>query len=101
LQLSEVSSRIDKVNVESTMQIKHVEGDSSQQLSLLDTKTRGIVEDLRNMIATNRVYSENEREKMETRMLNYLERGNIARDNKAVSNFFFLLGPLIYTISMS
>ncbi|XP_013411484.1 protein FAM81A [Lingula anatina] len=80
--MAEINNRLDKVNIEHTLKIKHMEGDSSQQLSHLDTKTRALFEELRHTLTASKAVEEAEREKMESRLFTHLDRSSTSRDGR-------------------
>ncbi|CAH1796182.1 unnamed protein product [Owenia fusiformis] len=78
--LQEISSHFDKSAAEQTIMVKHVEGDTSQQLSILDNKTKSMFEDVRGSVNTMKVIEESEREKLEARLMGWLDRNSAARE---------------------
>ena len=62
----------------------HLEGDASSNLASLDSKSRMLIEDTRNTITTNKLQEEQERGKLETRMLSTIASDNSKRDIRMV-----------------
>ncbi|XP_078685754.1 protein FAM81A-like [Branchiostoma floridae x Branchiostoma belcheri] len=77
---SELNSNLGKTTTEQSSKLKEVEGQNSSQLALLDSKTRGLVEDIRASIASNHRYAEGERERLEQHLLNRIELSHHTRD---------------------
>jgi hypothetical protein len=61
------------------MKLQHLEGDTGQQMSMLDSKTRSLVDDMKNTISTFQAHQEGEREKLESRLLLYYRPFNNGR----------------------
>jgi hypothetical protein len=70
---------------ENKMKLQHLEGDTGQQMATLDSRTRGIIDDLKNTLALYQSNSDGEREKLEARLLSNLERISGAKDSLIVS----------------
>ena len=66
------------------MKLQHLEGDTGQQMATLDSRTRSIIDDLKNTLSMYQSNSEAEREKMETRLLSNIERISAAKDSLIV-----------------
>jgi hypothetical protein len=43
---------LDRNSSEQKMKLQHLEGDTGQQMSMLDSKTRSLVDDMKNTIST-------------------------------------------------
>ncbi len=67
------------------LQLKHVESDSSQQVTKLESRTRSLAEDTRNQLSAQQLKQDGEREKLETRLTTGLQRSLVERDNRLVS----------------
>ncbi len=66
--ISELNSKFDSILMEQTMVLKNVEGDTVKQLSMIDSKTRTMLEDVRSQINQVKTMSDNEMLKLETRI---------------------------------
>ena len=77
--------KLERTSTEHHIQLRHVEGDSSGKITSLDNKTKQLVNETRNTIDKFKLMEEKEREKMEARLVNHLDRMNSSRDIKTVS----------------
>lgn len=66
--ISELNNKFDSVLTEQTMVLKNVEGDTVKQLSLIDGKTRTMLEDVRSQMNQIKVINDSEMVKMESRL---------------------------------
>ena len=76
--------KVERATNEASLRIQHVEGDSSQQLSVLDSKTRALIEETRQAVVAQRTVAEGEREKQEMRMTSRMDRLYAAADARVV-----------------
>lgn len=78
--ISELSNKFESVLMEQTIVMKNVEGDTVKQLQLLDSKTRTMLEDIRNQLNHTRSINETEMSKLESRLLEKI--GEISRNTE-------------------
>jgi len=71
--ISELNNKFDSILTEQTMVLKNVEGDTVKQLSLIDSKTRTMLEDVRNQLNQTKILNEGEMMRLESRLLMKLE----------------------------
>ena len=83
--MNEIGMKIERMMTEQQLRLRHVEGDSTGKISSLDTKTRQLIEETRTTMNTFKLMEENEREKLETRLVNHTERINNTRDGRTVT----------------
>ena len=67
--------------------MQHIEGDTGQQMAQLDSRTRQIIDDLKNNITTYQSHADVEREKLEGKLQTALESHAQIRDSFIVSTF--------------
>ncbi|XP_048736253.1 protein FAM81A-like isoform X2 [Ostrea edulis] len=79
--LVSVQNNQERVASENKMKLQHLEGDTGQQMATLDSRTRSIIDDLKNSLALYQSNSDGEREKLEARLMSNLERISGAKDN--------------------
>ena len=84
-----MNNRLDKSHTDQELKIRHMEGDSTNQLSALDNKTRSLMEEMKMAIKSSRALEEGEREKLEMRIITVMEKAFIQRDGRVVSLFDF------------
>ncbi|XP_050402586.1 protein FAM81A [Patella vulgata] len=95
-QIAAVVQHIERIAGESRVKIQHVEGDTSNYLTMLDAKTRHMIEDLQNSLTTMQAMTETERERMEDRIIALIEQyGGSSTDlerieRKIDDNYHFL-----------
>ena len=82
--LMELQQRQERVAGEAAMRVKGFEGEASKALSLLDSRTRAVVDDLKNAITNVQILADSEREKLETRLLAHIEKENSAIHSRIV-----------------
>ena len=75
---------LDRNSSEQKMKLQHLEGDTGQQMSMLDSKTRSLVDDMKNTISTFQAHQEGEREKLESRLFGHIEKISAAKDSLIV-----------------
>ncbi|XP_059176269.1 protein FAM81A-like [Physella acuta] len=73
-QLVTLNSNIERSNGESRLKIQHLEGDTNTQMSMIDAKTRQLIEDLKANLASTQSTFEAERERLEQRLLVTIEK---------------------------
>ncbi|CAG5135113.1 unnamed protein product [Candidula unifasciata] len=73
-QLVTLNSNIERINGESRMKLQHLEGDTNTQMSMIDAKTRQLIEDLKTNLTTMQTAFETERERIEQRLLVAIEK---------------------------
>ena len=75
------------------MKLQHLESDSGQQMAQLDSRTRQIIDDLKNNITTYQHHSDVEREKLEGKLNLALESNAQLRDQMMVccNNDFYIV----------
>ncbi|XP_052098447.1 protein FAM81A-like [Mytilus californianus] len=76
----QVNNLLDRSSSEQKMKLQHLEGDTGQQMSILDSKTRSIMDDMKNMINQFQAHQEGEREKLESRLFGHIEKISAAKD---------------------
>lgn len=69
---------------ENKMKLQHLEGDTGQQMATLDSRTKSIMDDLKNTLNMYQANSDAEREKLEARLLSNMERISAAKDGLIV-----------------
>ncbi len=93
-----MTSSMDKVSGESRIKLQHLEGDTNTHLTMLDSKTRQMIEDLKNTVTTLAATSESERERMEQRIISLIEKSSGAQNMQIVS---YLCCILLRVLSLS
>ncbi|BFY98702.1 hypothetical protein BsWGS_01742 [Bradybaena similaris] len=73
-QLVTLNSNIERINGESRMKLQHLEGDTNTQMSMIDAKTRQLIDDLKTNLTTMQTAFETERERTEQRLLVTIEK---------------------------
>ena len=73
---------------ESRMKLTHLEGDTSTQMSMIDAKTRQMVDEVKNMMTNLQGSMESERERSEQRILAMIEKNGASKDLLIVSSYF-------------
>lgn len=76
----QVNNALDRNTSEQKMKVQHLEGDTGQQMAMLDSKTRGMVDDMKNMIHSFQAQQEGEREKLESRLFGHIEKISASKD---------------------
>ncbi len=74
--ISELNSKFDSILTEQTMVLKNVEGDTIKQLSLIDNKTRTMLEDVRSQLNNLKATSDSEMVRMESRLMLKMDDAN-------------------------
>ncbi|XP_070541707.1 protein FAM81A-like [Ptychodera flava] len=80
--MGQLTDRIDRTSVDNTLKIKTVEGESSNAVAKLDSKTKGYMEDLKSTIAATKTHNDTEREKLARQFVHQLEMLQTVRDAK-------------------
>jgi len=78
-------TRLDKLGTEQDVQIRTLSSDSSQQMAVLDSKTRSMIEELKTSVKSYKVVEEGEREKLEAKLTGLIDRSRIHYDTSNVS----------------
>ncbi|XP_061174277.1 protein FAM81A-like isoform X1 [Saccostrea echinata] len=76
-----IQNNQDRIASENKMKLQHLEGDTGQQMATLDSRTRSIIDDLKNTLTMYQSSSDTEREKLESRMMSNIERISAAKDS--------------------
>ena len=76
--------KLDKVYAEHELQIKHMESDSSMKVTTLDAKTRALIEEMRQTLRTYQANEQGERDKLEARLIGYVDNATRQHDVKMV-----------------
>lgn len=76
-----VQNNQDRMASENKMKLQHLEGDTGQQMATLDSRTKSIIDDLKNTLNMYQANSDAEREKLEARLLSNMERISAAKDS--------------------
>lgn len=79
-----VQNNQDRMASENKMKLQHLEGDTGQQMATLDSRTKSIIDDLKNTLNMYQANSDAEREKLEARLLSNMERISAAKDSLIV-----------------
>lgn len=79
-----VQNHQDRMASENKMKLQHLEGDTGQQMATLDSRTKSIIDDLKNTLNMYQANSDAEREKLEARLLSNMERISAAKDGLIV-----------------
>lgn len=79
-----VQNNQDRMASENKMKLQHLEGDTGQQMATLDSRTKSIIDDLKNTLNMYQTNSDAEREKLEARLLSNMERISAAKDGLIV-----------------
>jgi hypothetical protein len=80
-----VTSTLERINTEHSMQLHHIESGAANQLTGLDVKTRSLAEELKVTINAARIAEQAEREKLEARFAAQLDRTLVIRESQLVS----------------
>ncbi|CAL1534101.1 unnamed protein product [Lymnaea stagnalis] len=73
-QLVTLNSNIERINGESRMKLQHLEGDTNTQMSMIDAKTRQLIEDMKANLSSMQSNFETERERLEQRLFVAIEK---------------------------
>ncbi|KAK3791361.1 hypothetical protein RRG08_012543 [Elysia crispata] len=79
-QLVTLNGHIERNSGESRMKLQHLEGDTNTQMSMIDAKTRQMIEELRANLQSTQSSAEVEREKTEQRLLAAIEKSEANHD---------------------
>ena len=75
---------MDRTNNESKIKIQHLEGDTGQQMAMMDGRTRSLIDDLKNSFHIFQTNTEGEREKLESRLYSHIDKISQAKDTLIV-----------------
>lgn len=75
-----LTGNVERSSGEQRMKLQHLESDSGQQLAQLDSRTRQVIDDLKNNINTYQHHADIEREKFEQKLSAALENQAQVRD---------------------
>jgi uncharacterized protein YlxW (UPF0749 family) len=84
-QIVALSGNVERSSSEQKMKLQHLESDSNQQIAQLDSRTRQVIDDLKNNIHTYQNHADVEREKLEQKLSLALDAQAQARDQLMVS----------------
>ena len=84
-QIAEVLSKLERVNNETTINLRHLEGGSSQQISNLEGKTMSMIDDTKTKVKSLKAQEESERDKLEMRLNTHLDRSSNKLETRVVS----------------
>ncbi|KAK3588380.1 hypothetical protein CHS0354_018181 [Potamilus streckersoni] len=76
-----IGNQLERNSSEQKMKLQHLEGDHGQQMSILDARTRQVIDDLKNSVTTFQANAESEREKVEARLEGVIEKHAQIRDS--------------------
>ncbi|GFO50433.1 protein fam81a [Plakobranchus ocellatus] len=79
-QLVTLNGHIERSSGESRMKLQHLEGDTNTQMSMIDAKTRQLIDELRANLQSTQSSVEIEREKTEQRLLAAIEKSEANHD---------------------
>ncbi|KAL3866732.1 hypothetical protein ACJMK2_044013 [Sinanodonta woodiana] len=79
--LISIGNQLERNNSEQKMRLQHLEGDTGQQMSILDARIRQIIDDLKNSVTSSQGNAESEREKLEARLEGTIEKHAQIRDS--------------------
>lgn len=79
-QLIAINNQVDRSSGESRMKLQHLEGDTNTQMSMIDAKSRQLVDEVKAMIEALRSASAAERERMEQRIMSLIEKSGANKD---------------------
>ena len=86
------------------MKLSHLEGDTSTQMSMMDGKARQLVEDLKAATTTAHGSLHAERERLEQRLLNMIDKNMASTDVQMVgchlccSEYWWRLGAFLVSV---
>ena len=78
--------KLDKINAEHDLRIQHMGTDSKNRVVTLDEKTRQLLDDLKEQMRQYRAQEQTEREKLEGKLVVYVENATRQQDSKLVSS---------------
>ncbi|KAK7012154.1 protein FAM81A, partial [Biomphalaria glabrata] len=79
-QLVALNSNIERSHGESRLKIQHLEGDTNTQMSMIDAKTRQLIDDLKANLITMQSTFDTERERLEQRLLSAVDKAEANND---------------------
>jgi len=72
--MHDLTSAIERLHTEHSVQLQHVQSGAVQQFTGLDNKTRSLADELKAALQSVRLSEQGERDKLEARLLTQLER---------------------------
>lgn len=90
-----LNGNIERSSGENRMKLQHLEGDTNTQMSMIDAKTRQLIEDLKANLATMQTAFETERDRTEQRLLAAIEKAEGSNDLSLVNLINFSVMPLL------
>lgn len=82
--MADLDLKLERKAADSNIQVRRLEGDSSQQLTKLDSKTQSLIKDTRHAVDSTRIREETERERLEARLMQSHDKALSARDLRLV-----------------
>ncbi|KAL8562626.1 hypothetical protein ACOMHN_011198 [Nucella lapillus] len=79
-QLIAINNQVERNSGESRMKLTHLEGDTNTQMSMIDAKSRQMVDDVKTMMTSLQTTMDAERERSEQRILAMIEKNGSAKD---------------------
>ena len=87
-QLVTLNNHIERSSGESRIKMQHLEGDTNTQVSMIDAKTRQLIDEIKSSVATSANQQDIEREKLEQKLLAMVDKAEGNAELNAVSDFF-------------
>ena len=84
-QLIAINNQVERNSGESRMKLTHLEGDTNTQMSMIDAKTRQLVDEVKTMVTTMHTTIDADRDRMEQRILSMIEKNGASKDLLIVS----------------
>lgn len=85
MQLIAINSQVERASGESRMKLQHLEGDTNTQMSMIDAKTRQLVDEMKATMTSVQGSIDAERERMEQRLMAAIEKSSASKDLLIVS----------------
>ena len=85
LQLIAINNQVERNSGESRMKLTHLEGDTNTQMSMIDAKTRQLVDEVKTSMATMHTAIDSDRDRMEQRLMSMIEKNGASKDLLIVS----------------
>ncbi|XP_076443790.1 protein FAM81A-like [Babylonia areolata] len=79
-QLIAINNQVERNSGESRMKLTHLEGDTNTQMSMMDAKSRQMVDDVKNMMTSLQTTMDSERERSEQRLLAMIEKSGASKE---------------------
>lgn len=83
--MADLDLKLEKKAADSTLKVRKLEGESNQQITLLDSKTHGMITDTKHSLDSVRLKEETERERLESRVMQNQDKSLAVRDSRMVS----------------